>query len=106
MLKLKLIDYSLCLRQVYGPNASAQCHVVVKESSDALRKTDAKESMMLLSDINTQVGKDPMGIWVAEQMGSGVRNTRENNCFTAFLVFAFFVFCVFRCEVHHLQTFC
>jgi len=38
MLRLKLLDSSLCLTQVYDPNSNAHNREFVERTSDALRK--------------------------------------------------------------------
>ena len=58
MLKLKLLDRSLCLLQVYAPNALSEYQTFVDEVHDALLQVSPTESTVLMGDFNAQVGTD------------------------------------------------
>ena len=59
MLKLKLLDRSLCLLQVYAPNATSEYQAFVDEVNDALLRVSATESTVLvMGDFNAHVGTD------------------------------------------------
>ena len=58
MLKLKVLDRSLCLLQVYAPNASSEYQAFVDEVNDALLRVSAAESTVLMGDFNAHVGTD------------------------------------------------
>ena len=47
MLKLKVLDQSLCLLQVYAPNATSEYQTFVDEVNDALLRVSAAESTFL-----------------------------------------------------------
>ena len=44
MLKLKVMDRSLCLLQVYAPNATSEYQTFVDEVNDALLRAEVKSS--------------------------------------------------------------
>ena len=48
MLKLKVLDRSLCLLQVYAPNATSEYQAFVDEVNDALLRVSATESTVLM----------------------------------------------------------
>ena len=48
MLKLKVLDRSLCLLQVYAPNATSEYQTFVDEVNDALLRVSATESTVLM----------------------------------------------------------
>ena len=52
MLKLKVLDRSLCLLQVYAPNATSEYQAFVDEVNDALLRVSATESTVLKEDFN------------------------------------------------------
>ena len=58
LLKLKVLDRSLCLLQVYAPDATSEYLAFVHEVNDALFRVSATESTVLMGDFNTHVGKD------------------------------------------------
>ena len=58
MLKLKVLDRSLCLLQVYAPNAMSEYQAFVDEINDALLRVSATESTVLMGDFNAHVGTD------------------------------------------------
>ena len=58
MLKLKVLDRSLCLLQVYAPNATREYQAFVDEVNDALLRVSATESTVLKEDFNAYVGTD------------------------------------------------
>ena len=58
MLKLKVLDWSLCLLQVYASNATSEYHTFVNEVNDALLRVSVTESTVLMGDFNAHVGTD------------------------------------------------
>ena len=58
MLKLKVLDQSLLLLQVYAPNATSEYQTFVDEVNDALLQLSATESTVLMGDFNAHVGTD------------------------------------------------
>ena len=58
MLKLKVSDRSLCLWQVYAPNATSEYQTFVDEVNDALLRVSATESTVFMGDFNAHVGTD------------------------------------------------
>ena len=58
MLKLKVKDWSLCLLQVYAPNAVCEYQAFVDDVNDALQRVGSTESIVLLGDFNAQIGTD------------------------------------------------
>ena len=62
MLKLKVLDRSLCLLQVYAPNITSEYQIFVDEVNDALLRVSLTESTVLMGDFNTHVGTDT-GTW-------------------------------------------
>lgn len=63
ILRVKLIEPSPCLIQVYLPNSSAQYTEFVEETSHALRKVKSNESKNLMGCCNAHVGNGTEGIW-------------------------------------------
>ena len=57
-LKLRLNERSLCILQVYAPNAGAQCQSFLDQIGAALLKVTYAESIVLLGDFNAHVGTD------------------------------------------------
>ena len=51
MLKLKVLDRSLCLLQVYAPNATSECQAFVDEVNDAVLRVAATESIVLMGSL-------------------------------------------------------
>ena len=62
MLKLKVLDWSLCLLQVYAPNATSEYQAFVDKVNDALLQVSATEPTVLMGDFNALVGTDT-GTW-------------------------------------------
>ena len=58
MLKLKVLDRSLCLLQLYAPNATSEWQAFVDEVSDALLRVTPTESTILVGNFNAHVGTD------------------------------------------------
>ena len=58
MLKLKLLNRSLCLLQVYAPNATSEYQAFVDDVNDALLRVSPTESTVLMGDFNVHVGAD------------------------------------------------
>ena len=58
LLKLRLLERSLCIFQVYAPNAETQYHPFLDEVSVALQKVTYAESIVVLGDFNAHVGND------------------------------------------------
>ena len=58
MLKLKVLDRSLCPLQVYAPNATSEFKTFVDDVNDALLRGSATESTVLTGDFNTCVETD------------------------------------------------
>ena len=50
MLKLKVLNWSLCLLQVYAPNARSKYQAFVDEVNDALLRLSPTESTVLMED--------------------------------------------------------
>ena len=48
MLRLKVLDRSLCLLQVYAPNATSEYQTFVDEVNDAVLRASATESTVLM----------------------------------------------------------
>ena len=58
MLKLKVLDRSLCLLQVYAPNATSEYQAFVDEVNDALLPVSPNQSTVLIGDFDAHVGTD------------------------------------------------
>ena len=58
MLKLKVLDRSLNLLQVYAPNATREYQAFVDDVNDALLQVSATESTVLMGDFSAHVGTD------------------------------------------------
>ena len=58
MFKLKVIDRSLCLLQVYAPNAVNEYKTFVDDVNDALQRVGSTASTILLGDLNIHIGTD------------------------------------------------
>ena len=58
MLKLKVLDRSLCLLQVYAPNATSEYQAFVDDINDALLRVSPTESTVLMGNFNAHVGTD------------------------------------------------
>ena len=78
MLKLKVLDRSLCLLQVYAPNATSEYQTFVDEVNDALLQVSATESTVLMGDFNAHVGTDT-DTWKGVIGKHGVTELNENG---------------------------
>ena len=78
MLKLKVLDRSLCLLQVYAPNATSEYQTFVDEVNDALLRVSATESTVLMGDFNAHVGTDT-DTWKGVIGKHGVTGLNENG---------------------------
>ena len=78
MLKLKVLDRSLCLLQVYAPNATSEYQTFVDEVNDALLRVSATESTVLMGDFNARVGTDT-DTWKGVIGKHGVTGLNENG---------------------------
>ena len=78
MLKLKVLDRSLCLLQVYAPNATNEYQAFVDEVNDALLRVSATESTVLMGDFNANVGTDT-DTWKSVIEKHGVTGLNENG---------------------------
>ena len=52
MLKLKVLDRSLCVMQVYAPNVSSKYQAFVDEVNDALLRLSPTESTVFMGEFN------------------------------------------------------
>ena len=78
MLKLKALDRSLCLLQVYGPNTTSEYQAFVDDVNDALLRVSSNESTVLMGDFNAHIGTDTdTGKGVIEK--HGVTELNENG---------------------------
>ena len=87
MLKLKVKDRSLCLLQVYAPNAVSEYQAFVDDVNDALQRVGSTESVILLGDFNAHIGKDSK-IWKGEIGWHGDPAFNENGRYSSFVVAA------------------
>ena len=78
MLKLTLLDRSLCLLQIYAPNATSGYQTFVDEVNDALLEVSATESAVLMGDFNAHVGTDT-DTWKDVIGKHGVSGLNENG---------------------------
>jgi len=58
ILKLKVKNQSICLLQVYAPNAAREYQTFVDEVNDALLRVSSSESTDLIGDFNAHIGTD------------------------------------------------
>ena len=58
LLKFRLQERSLCILQMYAPNAETQYQSFLDEVGVALRKVTSVESTVLMGDFNAHVGTD------------------------------------------------
>ena len=58
MLKLIVKDWSLCLLQVYTPNALSEYQAFVNDINDALQRVRSTKSTILLGDFNAHIRMD------------------------------------------------
>ena len=84
MLKLKVLDRSLCLLQVYAPNATSEYQTFVDEVNDALLRVSATESTVLMGDFNAHVGTDT-DTWKGVIGKHGVTGLNENGRYYIFI---------------------
>ena len=78
MLKLKVLDRSLRLLQVYAPNATSEYRAFVDEVNDAFLRVSATESTVLMGDFNAHVGTDT-DTWKGVIGKHGVTGLNENG---------------------------
>ena len=78
MLKLKVLDRSLWLLQVYAPNATSEYQAFVDEVNDALLRVSATESTVLFGDFNAHAGTDT-DTWKGVIGKHGVTGLNENG---------------------------
>ena len=78
MLKLKVLDRSLCLLQVYAPNATSEYQAFVDEVNGAFLRVSATESAVLIGDFNAHVGTDT-DTWKGVIGKHGVTGLNENG---------------------------
>ena len=78
MLKLKVLDRSLCLLQVYAPNATSEYQAFVDEVNDALLRVSATESTVLMGDFNAHVGTET-DTWKGVIGKHGITGLNENG---------------------------
>ena len=78
MLKLVVQDKTLCLLQVYAPNATSEYEAFVDEVNDALSRVAKSESIVLLGDFNAHVGTDNE-TWKGVIGRHGVAGANENG---------------------------
>ena len=57
-LKLKVLDPSLCLLQVYAPNVTSEYQAFVDEVNDALLRVSPTEFTVLMGNFHAHVGTD------------------------------------------------
>ena len=62
MLKLKVKERSLCLLQVYVPNAVSEYQAFVDDVNDALQRVGSTEFTFILNNFNAHIGTDN-GTW-------------------------------------------
>ena len=77
MLKLKVFDRSLCLLQVYAPNATSEYQDFVDKVNDALLQVLPTESTVLMGDFNVHFGTDT-DTWKGVIGKHGVTGLNEN----------------------------
>ena len=80
MLKLKVLDRSLCLLQVYAPNATSEYQAFVDEVNDVLLRVSATESTVLMGGFNAHVGTDTE-TWKDVIEKHGVTGLNENESY-------------------------
>ena len=78
MLKLKVLDRSSYLWQVYAPNATSESHAFVDEVNDALLRVSPTESTVLIWDFNAHVETDA-DTWKGVIRKRGVTGLNENG---------------------------
>ena len=78
MLKLKVLNRSLCLLQVYAPNASSEYQAFVSDINDALLRVSPTEFTVLMGDFNAHVGTDT-DTWTGVIGKRGVTGLNDNG---------------------------
>ena len=78
MLKLKVLDRSLCLLQVYAPSATSEYQAFVDDVNDVLPRESPTESTVLMGNFNTHVGTDT-DTWKGVIGKHGVTALNENG---------------------------
>ena len=78
MLKLKVLDRSLCLLQVYAPNVKSEYQAFVGDVNDALLRVSPAESIILMRDCNAHVGTDT-DLWKGVIGKHSVTGLNENG---------------------------
>ena len=78
MLKLKVLDWSLCLLQIYSPNTTSEYQAFVDYVNDALLQVSATESTVLMRDFNAHVRTDT-DTWKGVIGKHGVAGLNENG---------------------------
>ena len=78
MLKLNILDRSLCLLQVYVLNATSEYQAFVDEVNDALLRVSPTESIVLMGDFKAHVGTDTNS-WKGVIGKHGVTGLNENR---------------------------
>ena len=78
-LKPKVLNRSLCLLQVYAPNATSEYQAFVNDVNDALLRVSPTESTVLMEDdFNAHVGTDT-DTWKSMIGKHGVTGLNENE---------------------------
>ena len=77
MLKLKVLDRSLCLLPVYAPNATSEYQAFVDKVNDALLRVSSTESTVLIVEFNAYVGTET-DTWKGMIGKHGVTGLNEN----------------------------
>ena len=78
MLKLKVLDRSLCLLQVYAPNATSENQAFVDDLNNALLRISPTEFRVLMVNFNAHVGIDT-NTWKGVIGKHGVTGLNENG---------------------------
>ena len=78
ILKLNVQNRSLCLVQVYAPNATSEYQAFVDEVNDALLRVAPTESTVLMGDFNAHIGNDNE-TWKSVIGRHGVAGLNENG---------------------------
>ena len=76
LLKLKVVDRSLCPLQVYAPNAMSEYQAFVDNVNDTLLRVSATESTVLMGDFKAHVETDT---WKGVIGKHGVTGLNENR---------------------------
>ena len=78
MLKLKVLDRSLCILQIYAPNTTSEYPAFVDDVNDAFLRVSPTESTVLIGDFNAHVGTDT-DTWKGVIGKHGVTGLNENG---------------------------